>query len=88
MIDKLQSLVPLKPDIPLLSIEKPIDQRGPVFTHALSPLVNGQLPSKSQRPTSNIYTRSDDGFFGSRKLTKALPNPSIFTNGKNPSIDW
>ncbi len=40
MIDALQSSVPLKPDIALPSIKRPIDQRGSAFTHTLSPLVN------------------------------------------------
>ncbi len=40
MIDALQSSVPLKPDIPLPSIERSIDQCGSAFTHVLSPLVN------------------------------------------------
>ncbi len=87
MIDVLKSLVPLKPDISLPSIERPIDQHGLVFTHTLSPLVNRQPPSESQRPTCNTYIRSDDGFFRSGKLTKALSDPFIFTNGKDPSID-
>ena len=87
MIDVLQNSVPLKPDIPLPSIERSIDQRGPAFTHALSPLVNRRPPSESQRPTRNTHTGSDDSSLGSRKLTKALPDPSIFTDGKDPSID-
>ncbi len=87
IIDALQSLVSPKPDIPLLSIKRPINQRGPAFTYALSPLVNRRPPSKSQRPTRNIYTRSDDGSFGFGKLTKALSDSPIFTDGKNQSID-
>ena len=34
-----------------------------------------------------MHTRSDDGFFRFGKLTKTLPDPPIFTNEKNPSID-
>lgn len=41
MIDVLQSLVPMKLDISLLSIMKrPIDQRSSAFIYILSPLVN------------------------------------------------
>ncbi len=40
MIDVLQSSVSLKPNIPLPSIEKRIDQHGPAFTHVLLSLVN------------------------------------------------
>ncbi len=87
MIDVLQSSVALKPDILLPSIKRPIDQRDSVFTHALSPLVNRRLPSKSQRPTCNIHIRSDDGSLGFGKLIKALPNPLIFNNEKDLSID-
>ncbi len=87
MINALQNSVPLKSDIPLPSIKRPIDQRGPAFTHVLSPLVNRRPPSESQRPTRNIHTRSDDSFLGSGKLIKALPDPPIFTDGKDPSID-
>ncbi len=87
MINTLQNLVPLKPDILLPSIKRPIDQRGPVFIHALSPLVNRRPPSKSQRLIYNIHTGSDDGSLRSGKLTKTLPDPFIFTDGKNLSID-
>ncbi len=87
MIDALQSLVPLKPDIPLPSIKRPIDQRGSVFIHALSPLVNRRPSSISQWPTCNTNTGSDVGSLGSGKLTKVLPDPPIFTDGKDPSID-
>ena len=87
MIDALQSSVFAKTDKLLPSIESPIDQRGSTFTHALSPLVNNQSRSESKRLTRNTHTGSDDGSFGSGKLTKALPDPPIFTDGKNPSID-
>lgn len=58
-----------------------------MFTHALFSLVNTQLPNKSERPTRNTHTGSDNGSLGSGKLTKALPDPPIFINGKDPSID-
>ena len=87
MIDTLQSSVPLKPYILLSSIERPTDQRGSAFTHALSPIVNRRPPSVSQQPTCNTHTGSDVGSLGSGKLTKALPDPPIFTDGKDPSID-
>ena len=87
MIDALQSSASAKPDKPLPSVERPIDKRGSTFTHALSPLVNRQTPSESQRPTRNTHIGSDDGSFGSGKLTKALPDPPIFTDGKDLSID-
>ena len=51
------------------------------------PLVNNQSRSKSKRLTRNTHTGSDDGSLGSGKLTKALLDPPIFTDGKDPSID-
>lgn len=87
MIDALQSSTSVKTDKALASIEKPIDQRGSTFTHALSPLVNKQIPNKSRRPTRHTHTGSDDSSLGSGKLTKALPDRPIFTDGKDLSID-
>ena len=87
MIDALQSSAFAKLDKPLSSIKSFIDQRGSTFTHALLPLVNNQSRSESKRLTRNTHTGSDDGSFGSGKLTKALPDPPIFTDGKDPSID-
>ncbi len=87
MIDALQSSILLKPNILLLSIKRPIDQRGPAFIYGLSPLVNRRPSSKSQRLTYNIYTGSDDSSFGSEKLTKALSDLPIFIDGKDLSID-
>ena len=87
MIDALQSSAFAKPNKLLPSIKSPIDQCGSTFTHALSLLVNNQSQSKSKRLTRNTHTRSDDGSFGSGKLTKALLDPPIFTDGKDPSID-
>ena len=87
MIDALQSSVFAKPDKPLPSIESFIDQRGSTFTHALSPLVNNQSRSENKRPTRNTHTGSDNGSLGSGNFTKALPDPPIFTDGKDPSMD-
>ena len=87
MIDALQNLAFAKPYKPLSSIESHTDQRSSTFTHVLLPLVNNQSQNKSKRPTQNTHTGSDDGFLQSGKLIKALPNPLIFTDGKNLSID-
>ena len=87
MIDASQSLVFAKSDKALPSIESFINQRGSIFTRALSPLVNNQSQSKNKRLTQNTHIGSDDGSFGSGKLTKALLDPCIFTDGKDPSID-
>ena len=87
MIDKLKNLAFTKPEKSLSSINSLINQRGSTFTHALLPLVNSQSQSKSKHLTRNMYTKSYDSFFGSGKLIKALLDPSIFKNGKNPSID-
>ena len=50
-------------------------------------LVNNQLQSKSKHLTQNTHIGSDNGFFGSGKLIKALPNPLIFIDGKDLFID-
>lgn len=49
MIDVLQNSASAKPDKALLSIKKPISQYGSTFIYALSPLINRQIPNKSQR---------------------------------------
>lgn len=87
LIDALQNSASVKPDTPLPSIEKPTPQRGPTFTHALSPQANTPRPSESRRPIRTTHTGSEDGSTGFGKLTKALPDPPIFTDGKDPSID-
>ena len=33
-----------------------------------------------------MHTESDNGFFRSEKLTKTLLDPTIFTDGKDPSM--
>ena len=71
----------------LPSIKSPINQRGSTFIYALLPLVNNQLKSKSKRLIQNMHTGSDNGFLRSGKLTKALFDLLIFTNGKNTSIN-
>ena len=87
LIDSLQSLVFVKPDKFLPFIENLIDQRSSKFTYVLLPLVNNQLQSKNKHPIQNTYIRGDDGSLGSGNLTKALPNPFIFIDKKDLSID-
>lgn len=76
-----------KPHKPLSSIKTPIEQHNSDFIYTLSPLVNKQPTSESQHLIQNTYTRSDDGFLRSGKLTKALLDPSIFIDKKDSSID-
>lgn len=87
MIDILQNLAFTKPDKYLPSIKILINQCNLAFTLALSPLANKKPSNKSQYHIQNTQTGSDDSFVRSGKLTKALPHPFIFINGKNPSID-
>ena len=87
MIDALQSSAFAKPNKPLPSIKSFIDQRSSTFIHAFLPLVNYQSRSESKCLTRNMHTGSDDGSFRSGKLTKVLPDPLIFTDGKHLSID-
>ena len=84
---QLQNSAFAKPDKSLPSIESLINQLGSTFTHALLPLVNNQLQSKSKYLIQNTHTKSDNGSLGSEKLTKTLPNPPIFTDKKDLSID-
>ncbi len=88
MIDALQSLVSLKPDIPLPSIKKPIDQRGLVFTYALSPLVNRQPPSKNQQPICNTYIGSNNSYLKSKKLIRGQACWAKFLSGFNFLISY
>lgn len=56
------------------------------FIYVLSSYAN--IPTSNRQPTiQTIYTLSKNGFSRSRKVTKALPNPPIFTDGKDLSID-
>lgn len=64
-----------------------MNERGSVFIHALSFLLNKQTPSKTLCFTCNIHTGIDDGSLRSEKVTKALLNPPIFINGNNLSIN-
>lgn len=87
MINILQSLFFTKLDKILPSIKKLIGQHGSIFTYILSLLVNRQTANKSYLSIWNTYTGSDTGSFVSGKHIKALPDPPIFIDGKDPSID-
>ena len=87
MIDELQSLLSTKPDKPLSSIKKPIEQCDSPFIHTLLPLVNRQPTNKSQRSNQNTYTGNPNDSLELGKLIKALPDPPIFTDKKDLSID-
>ena len=86
MIDTLQNTASITPDTPLASVEQSTHQRHPVFTHALSSQANTPIPSR-QSTIQTTHTGSENGSTGNGKLTKALPDPPIFTDGKDPSID-
>ncbi len=86
MIDILQSLTSAKPNIPIPFIEKPAQTHLLSFIHALSS--QATILTSSRQPTLQITnTPNENGFSGSRKLTKALSDPPIFTDGNNPSIN-
>lgn len=86
IIDILQSPTFAKLDISIPSIEKPTQIRLLLFTHALSPHAN--IFTSSRQPTIQItYTLSKNSSSRSEKLTKALPDPPIFIDGKDLSID-
>ena len=52
----------------------------------MSSQANTPLPSK-ESTLRTLYTGSENGSNRNGKLTKALPDPPIFTNGKDLSID-
>lgn len=86
MIDILQSLTSVKPDVTISSIEKSSQMCIPSFIYVLSPQAN--ISTSSKQPTNQtIYTSIKYGSSRSGKLTKALPNSPIFTNRKDLPID-
>ena len=81
IIDTLQNSLPAKQDRPQQSIERPTPaQQTPAFVHGLSPSLNNQRSVTRTPQPSQIGSTVG-------KLTKALPDPPLFTNGKDPSID-
>ena len=86
MIDTLQNTASITLDTPLASIKQSTHQRHPVFTHVLSSQANTPIPSR-QSTIRTTHTGSENGSTGNGKLTKALPDPPIFTDGKDPFID-
>ncbi len=77
----LQNFLPTKQDQLQQSIEKPtLAQQIPAFVHSLSPLLNDQRSVTHMPQLSQIDSTID-------KLTTALPDPLLFTDEKNSSID-
>ena len=81
IIDTLQNSLPAKQDRPQQSIERPTPaEQTPAFVHGLSPSLNDQRSVTRTPQQSQIGSTAG-------KLTKALPDPPLFTDGKDPSID-
>ena len=81
IIDTLQNSFPAKKDQLQQSIERPTPvQKTPAFVHGLSPSLNDQhLVTHTPQPSEIGSTLG--------KLTKALPDPPLFTDRKDPSIN-
>ena len=86
MIDTLQNTASVIPDTALVSVKQSTHQHHLIFTHALFSQVNTPISSK-QSTIRTTNTSSKNSSIGNRKLTKILPDPLIFTNKKDPSID-
>lgn len=86
MIDKLQNAASVKPNLFFSSIKKLIHEYHQIFIHALfsQPIIS---KSSKQLTVQATDTKSENGSPRFAKITKALPNSLIFTNGKNLSID-
>ncbi len=81
IIDTLQNSLPAKKDQPQQSIERSTPaHQTPAFFHGLSPSLNDQRSVTRTPQPSEISSTVG-------KLTKALPDPPLFTDGKDPSID-
>ena len=77
----LQNSLPAKQDRPQQSIERPTPaQQTSAFVHGLSPSLNNQRSVTCTPQPSQIGSTVG-------KLTKALPDPPLFIDGKDPSID-
>lgn len=86
IIDNLQNATSVTPDTSLASVEQSTNQRHSVFTHALSAQANNSIPSR-QPTIRTTHTGSETCANANGKLTKALPDPPIFTDKQDSSID-
>ena len=76
----------LNPTFP--SIKKLIHRHYPTYTHALSPQANTSIPNKSKQPTIRfMHTHNKDSLTRFGKFIETLPDPFIFMDRKNLSID-
>ena len=81
IIDTLQNSLSAKKNQPQQSIKRSTPAyQTPNFVHGLSPLLNDQRSVTCMPQPSEISSIIS-------KLTKALPDPPLFTDGKDPSID-
>ena len=81
IIDTLQNFLPAKQDQPQQSVERLTPaQQTLAFIHGLSSSLNNQRSVTCTPQPSQINSTVG-------KLTKALLDPPLFTNGKDTSID-
>lgn len=93
-IESLQSMLSAKTDPPFSYIKKPTSQQPqpqPHSTHALTAQANDRDEEKCilirHRPLSKAPLREDDYSVSHTRQTLKIPDPAIFTNGKDPTID-
>lgn len=93
-IESLQIMLSAKTDLPFSYIKKPTSQQPqpqPHSTHALTAQANDRDEEKCivkrRRPLSKAPLREDDYSVSHTRQTLKVPDPAIFTNGKDPTID-
>ena len=93
-IESLQSMLSAKTDPPFSYIKKPTSQQPqpqPHSTHALTAQANDREEEKRivtrRRPLSKAPLSEDDYSVSHTRQTLKIPDPAIFTNGKDPTID-
>lgn len=89
-IESLQSTLSAKADQPF-SIERPAPQQPqPLSTNTMTPEINGQDKNTYmllQNPSLSKTPLSEDNSVNHSRPTTRIPDPPIFTNGKDPTID-
>lgn len=93
-IESLQSMLSAKTDPPFSYIKKPTPQQPqpqPHSTHALTAQAIDQDEEKRivirRRPLSKAPLSEEDYSVSHSRQTVKIPDPAIFTNGKDPTID-
>lgn len=93
-IESLQSMLSVKADPPFSNIKKPTSQQPqpqPHTTHALTAQAKDRDEEERmvirRRTLSKAPPSEDDYSVSHTRPTLRIPDPAIFTNGKDPTID-